>query len=64
MGGQIPSFEFAHAPEVALQLFRVESADFADCMHAALAIQAGGQRLRTFDKGAVKIGGAQLLETP
>jgi predicted nucleic-acid-binding protein len=55
------TFESERALEVALQLFRKGSADFADCLHVALATQAGEQPLWTFDKGAAKIGGAQLL---
>jgi predicted nucleic-acid-binding protein len=55
------TFESERALEVALQLFRKHSADFADCLHVALATQAGEQPLWTFDKGAAKISGAQLL---
>jgi predicted nucleic-acid-binding protein len=55
------SFESERALEVALQLFRKGSADFADCLHIALATQAGEQPLWTFDKGAAKVSGAQLL---
>lgn len=55
------TFESEHALEVALQLFRSGSADFADCLHVALAAQAGEQPLWTFDKGAAKVSGAQLL---
>jgi predicted nucleic-acid-binding protein len=55
------TFESERALEVALQLFRKGSADFADCLHVALATHAGEQPLWTFDKGAAKIGGAQLL---
>ena len=55
------TFESERALEVALQLFRKGSADFADCLHVALATQAGEQPLWTFDKSASKIGGAQLL---
>ena len=55
------SFESERAVEVALQLFRQGSADFADCLHVALAAQAGEQPLWTFDKGAARISGAQLL---
>ncbi len=55
------SFESEEALEVALQLFRKGSADFADCLHVALATQAGEQPLWTFDKGAAKVSGAQLL---
>jgi predicted nucleic-acid-binding protein len=55
------TFESERALEVALHLFRKGSADFADCLHVALAAQAGEQPLWTFDKGASKIRGAQLL---
>ena len=54
-------FESERAHEVALQLFRKGPADFADCLHVALAMQAGAQPLWTFDKGAAKVSGAQLL---
>jgi predicted nucleic-acid-binding protein len=55
------TFESERALEVALQLYREGSADFADCLHIALATEAGEQPLWTFDKGAAKIIGAQLL---
>jgi predicted nucleic-acid-binding protein len=55
------TFESERALEVALQLFRESSADFADCVHIALSAQAGEQPLWTFDKGAAKLSGAQLL---
>ena len=55
------TFESERALEVALQLFRKGSAEFADCLHVALANQAGEPPLWTFDKGAAKINGAQLL---
>lgn len=55
------SFESEHALEVALQLYRTTGADFADCLHVALAAQAGEPPLWTFDKGASRIAGAQLL---
>ena len=55
------TFESERALEVALQLFRIGSADFADCLHVALSTQAGEQPLWTFDKGAAKVNGAQLL---
>ena len=53
--------ESERALEVALQLFRKGSADFADCLHVALATQAGEQPLWTSDKGVAKVSGAQLL---
>lgn len=55
------TFESERALEVALHLFREGSADFADCLHVALAAQAGEQPLWTFDKGAAKVSGARLL---
>lgn len=55
------TFESERALEVALQLYREGSADFADCLHVALATQAGEQPLWTFDKGAAKVSGARLL---
>lgn len=55
------TFESERALEVALQLYREGSADFADCLHIALASEAGERPLRTFDKGAAKVIGAQLL---
>ncbi len=57
------TFESERALEVALQLYREGSADFADCLHIALATEAGEQPLWTFDKGAAKVIGAQLLRT-
>lgn len=55
------AFESERALEVALQLYREGSADFADCLHIALAAEAGEQPLWTFDRGAAKVIGAQLL---
>ena len=55
------TFESERALEVALRLFREGSADFADCLHIALANQAGEPPLWTFDKGAAKVSGARLL---
>lgn len=55
------AFESERALEVALQLFRKGSADFADCLHVALTAQAGEQPLWTFDKGAAKVSGARRL---
>ena len=55
------TFDSERALEVALQLFRNGSADFADCLHVALATHAGEQPLWTFDKGAARVPGAQLL---
>jgi len=55
------TFESEHALEVALQLYRKGPADFADCLHIALAAQAGELPLWTFDKRAVKVNGAQSI---
>lgn len=47
--------------EEALMLFRREpSADFADCMHVATARQYGAI-LATFDRGAARLPGTELL---
>ncbi len=55
------TFESERALEVALHLYREGSADFADCVHIALAAQARELPLWTFDKRAGKVGGAQIL---
>lgn len=54
-------FESESAVEVAVAQYARSSADFADCLHAALAGQAGEQPLWTFDKAAAKVDGARLL---
>ena len=55
------TFESEHALEVGLQLYRDGSADFADCLHIALAAQAGELPLWTFDMRAAKVNGAQSI---
>lgn len=55
------TFESERALEVTLQLYRTGPADFADCLHIALAAQAGELPLWTFDNRAAKIHGAQLI---
>jgi predicted nucleic-acid-binding protein len=55
------TFESERALEVALQLYRDGPADFADCLHIALAAQAGELPLWTFDKRAAKVHGAQSI---
>lgn len=55
------SFEAERALEIALHLYRNGTADFADCLHIALAAQAGESPLWTFDKRAAKISGAQMM---
>ena len=63
--GLIGSFELGFqsetAVEMALEQFQRGAADFADCLHAALAAQAGEQPLWTFDKAAARVDGVQLL---
>ena len=54
-------FESEGAVEAALWQYSQHSADFADCLHAALAGQAGEQPLWTFDRAAAKLPGAALL---
>ena len=54
-------FEAEAALEWALNQYESGSADFADCLHAALARQAGELPLWTFDKAAARVDGAKLL---
>ena len=55
------NFESEGALEIALQLYREGSADFADCLHIALAAHAGELPLWTFDKHAAKVNGARAI---
>ncbi len=55
------TFESERGLEVALQLYREGSADFADCLHIALAARAGELPLWTFDRRAAKVNGAQWI---
>ena len=54
------SFQSERSLEVVLQLYREGTADFADCLHIALATEAGELPLWTFDRRAAKVVGAQL----
>ena len=54
-------FEAAACIEWALKQYKDATAEFSDCLHAALAGQAGEQPLWTFDKDAAKLAGARLL---
>jgi predicted nucleic-acid-binding protein len=56
------SFEAEGAVEVALALYSQGTADYSDCLHAALASAAGEQPLWTFDKAASKVTGARLVK--
>lgn len=55
-------FESEATAEVALELFRQSKADFADCIHIALAHAAGQGPLWTFDKAASRVQGASLIK--
>lgn len=55
------TFESETAIEFALVAYLQGAADFADCVHVALALQAGETPLWTFDRKASKVPGAQLL---
>lgn len=55
------SFESEGAIEVALVHYGKGSADFSDCLHVALASDAGEQPLWTFDTAASTVEGARLL---
>ena len=55
------SFESEAALEAALARYQEGSADYSDCLHVALAAQAGEQPLWTFDKAASKLDGARQL---
>ena len=54
-------FEAAACIEWALKQYKDATADFSDCLHAALAGEAGEQPLWTFDKAAAKLAGARLV---
>jgi predicted nucleic-acid-binding protein len=55
------TFESESAAEIALALYKKNSADFSDCVHIALAHMAGESPLWTFDRVASKMDGAKLL---
>lgn len=55
------TFESETALEFSLAHYMSSSADYSDCVHAALALQAGEAPLWTFDRKASKVPGAQLL---
>ena len=54
-------FESVVALEWALKQYKAATTDFSDCLHAALASQAGEQPLWTFDRAASKLDGTRLL---
>lgn len=55
------SFGSEDALEVALAIYVQGAADFSDCLHLALANDAGELPLWTFDRAASKLDGARLL---
>ena len=55
------TFESERAVEVALALYREAKAEFADCLHIALAAEAGKPPLWTFDKAAAQLIGAARI---
>ena len=55
------SFENEAALELALLHYRQGVADFSDCVHAALAAQAGCRPFWTFDEKAARLPGARRL---
>lgn len=55
-------FESETALEIALALYKDNAADFSDCVHVALAGQAGQAPLWTFDKAASELVGASLVD--
>lgn len=55
------TFQSEHAIELALARYRDSSADFADCVHGALAAHAGEEPMWTFDRKAAKVPGVKLL---
>lgn len=54
-------FESEEPLEVALELFRTSSADFADCLHVAVSARMARLPLWTFDRKAASLMGASLL---
>jgi len=49
------------ALELALHRYRQTTADFADCLHAALADRADAPPLWAFDNAASRVQGARYL---
>ncbi|MDM0110362.1 type II toxin-antitoxin system VapC family toxin [Variovorax sp. J22R24] len=54
-------FSDERAIEEAVSWFRDWNADFADCLHAALAVAAGREPLLTFDRSASNLRAGQLI---
>lgn len=60
---QMPELKFDSEPaiELALDTYELSSAEFADCLHNALAYTSGQAPLLTFDAAAARLEGAQLV---
>ncbi len=54
------TFQSESALEFALAQYQASNGDFADCLHIALASQAGEAPLWTFDRAASRNDGAEL----
>ncbi|HVY22592.1 MAG TPA: type II toxin-antitoxin system VapC family toxin [Steroidobacteraceae bacterium] len=54
-------FQSEAAIEWALHLYRESTAEFADCLHAALSASEGYPPLLTFDVKAAKLAGVELI---
>ena len=55
------SFHTESTVDLAIVLFTNNTADFADCIHTAIASFAGENPLYTFDQQAAKLTGATLV---
>ncbi len=56
------AFQHEAALEFALLLWQAERAHFSDCVHVALAADAGQTPMWTFDKAASKLAGARAVK--
>jgi predicted nucleic-acid-binding protein len=54
-------FQDEASVERALFFYRTRNADFAECLHLGCAITSNRLPLVTFDRGAARLAGAQLL---
>jgi len=55
-------FQEESSVEVALNLYTEHNADFADCLHIAIAYSYEAELLLTFDRKASRVPGAAILE--
>ena len=61
LGATELEIESEAALEFALMLYEGSAADFADCLHVALAADRAKSPMWTFDKAASRLDGARLL---